>query len=67
MLTDMKQIEDTISLAELKLMSERMYGSLVKADVDVTIRPRQQNPSRDVLNISIREEINKVVSERVRE
>jgi Protein of unknown function (DUF5674) len=32
---DMKQIDDTISVESLRAMSERMYGSLVKADVDL--------------------------------
>lgn len=31
----MKQINDKISLVELKAMSERMYGSIVKAAVGV--------------------------------
>lgn len=29
------KVVDTISVAELKAMAEKMYGSLVKADVDV--------------------------------
>lgn len=30
------KIIDTVTLAELRLMAERMYGTMVKADVDVT-------------------------------
>lgn len=114
----MKQIDDTISIEDLKAMSERMYGSLVKAAVDlernilvvdmdmhadgeaflldggskqenlwginlhpdeygtdefvefdsmINIRPRQQNPSRDVLDNLVREKIIKIVSEKVHE
>ena len=114
----MKQVDDTISITELKTMSERMHGSLVKADVDVArnilvvdmdmhadgeallldggskqedlwginlhpkkygtdefvefdsminIRPRQQNPSRDILDVAIREKITSIISERVHE
>ena len=114
----MKQIDNTISIPELKAMSVRMYGSLVKADVDlarsilvvdmdmhadgeaflldngskqedlwginlhpdnygtdefiefdsmINIRPRQQNPSRDILDNSIREKIIKIVREKVHE
>ena len=29
------KIVDTITLAELRLMAERMYGTMIKADVDV--------------------------------
>lgn len=29
------KIVDTITLAELRLMAKRMYGTMVKADVDV--------------------------------
>lgn len=114
----MKQVDSTISITELKAMCERMYGSLVKADVDIVrnilvvdmdmhadgeaflldngskqedlwginlhpdkygtnefvefdsminIRPRQQNPSRDILDNSVREKIIKIVSEKVNE
>ncbi len=114
----MKQIDDSISIDNLKAMSGRMYGSFVKADVDVeqnilvvdmdmhadgeaflldsgskqenlwginlhpdkygtnefiefdsmiNIRPRQQNPSRDVLDGSVREKIIKLVNEKVHE
>lgn len=31
----MKQIDDIITLAELAVLADRMYGSLVKADVDI--------------------------------
>jgi hypothetical protein len=112
----MKQIDDMISIAELKIMAERMYGSLVKADVDIAnnillvdmdmhadgeallldrgskqedlwginlypdqyatdefidfdsminIRPRQNNPSRDVLDAVIREQITEIVNNKV--
>lgn len=115
---NMKQIDDTISITELTAMSGRMYGSLVKADVDlarhilvvdmdmhadgeafllesgsrqedmwginlhpakygtddfiefdsmINIRPRQQNPSRDVLDAVIRQKIIALVNEKVRE
>lgn len=108
----MKQV-DSIPLAELKPLAERMYGTLVKADVDVArevlvldmdmhadgeaflleqgsrqdniwginlhpehhgtdafiefdsminIRPRQQNPSRDVLDPTIRARITTIVA-----
>lgn len=114
----MKQVDDTISIDELKKMSVRMYGSIVKAVVDVVknclvvdmdmhadgeaflldggskqedlwgvnlhpdtygtdeliefdsminIRPRQQNPSRDVLDAQLRERIIKIVSGKVHE
>lgn len=107
----MKQV-DKVSLAELRDMAEKMYGTLVKADVDtakgillvdmemhadgeayllkngsqqndlwgislhpddfntdnfiefdsmINIRPRQNNPSRDVLDETIREQISKIV------
>lgn len=113
----MKVITD-ISLAELHEMAQKMYGTLVKADVDVAkgivvidmemhadgeayllesgsqqndlwginlypdkfgttefiefdsminIRPRQNNPSRDVLNEDIRERIRHIVDEVVHE
>jgi hypothetical protein len=114
----MKQVDDKISISELKAMAERMYGSIVKADVDIAknilvidmdmhadgeaflldegskqedlwginlhpdkygtnefiefdsminIRPRQQNPSRDVLDQSIRTEVARIVSQKVHE
>lgn len=114
----MKRVDDTISVAELQTMSERMWGSLVKADVDtvrnillidmdmhadgeallledgskqedlwgvnlhpdkygtndfiefdsmINIRPRQKNPSRDVLDASTRESIIKIIKEKVHE
>ncbi|MEX0934323.1 MAG: DUF5674 family protein [Candidatus Saccharimonadales bacterium] len=107
-----------ISTAELKDMAEKMYGSLVKADVDIrrgivvvdmgmhadgeakllqegskqedlwginlypdefgtdnfiefdsmiNIRPRQNNPSRDVLDKSTREQIIDLINEVVHE
>ena len=115
---NMRQVDDTISIVELRAMSDRMYGSLVKADVDIArsvlivdmdmhadgeaflldsgskqedlwginlhpdkygtdefvefdsminIRPRQQNPSRDILDTSLRDRIIKIVGEKVRE
>jgi hypothetical protein len=108
----MKQVKE-ISVSKLHAMADRMYGSLVKADVDVTekillvdmdmhadgeayllehgsrqadlwginlhpdqygtddfiefdsminIKPRQQNPSRDVLDETIRAEIKTIVA-----
>lgn len=108
----MKQV-DTISIAELQEMAEKMYGTLVKADVDlakgvvivdmemhadgeaylieqgsqqadlwgfnlhpdkfgaddfiefdsmINIRPRQNNPSRDVLDEAIRTKIKAIVA-----
>lgn len=114
----MERVDDGISLTVLRSMAERMWGSLVKADVDVVrdillvdmdmhadgeawlledgsnqedlwginlhpdkygtddfiefdsminIRPRQKNPSRDVLDASIRERIIKVVEAKVHE
>ena len=113
----MKIIKD-ISLAELKTMAEKMYGSMVKADVDVVqkiviidmgmhadgeaylmeqgskqndlwginlhpddfgtedfiefdsminIRPSQGNPSKDVLDVSVRRQIVSIVREVVHE
>ena len=113
----MKQV-DAISLEELRQMSEKMYDSIVKADVDVSkgillvdmemhadgeayllengsqqselwginfhpdkygtdefvefdsminIRPRQNNPSRDVLDESIRKQILGIVKDKVHE
>ena len=107
------KIVKSISLDELREMSEKMYGTLVKADVDISkrlvlvdmemhadgeayllengsnqsdlwginlhpdkfgtddfiefnsminIRPRQKNPSRDVLDESVRQQIWKIVS-----
>jgi hypothetical protein len=107
----MRQVE-TIPLAELQQMAEKMYGTLVKADVDVAkgallvdmemhadgeayllengssqvdvwginlqpdkfgtsdfiefdsminIRPRQNNPSRDVMDEMIRKQIRDIV------
>ncbi len=109
---------DKISVAELSNMAEKMYGSLVKADVDVdkklvvvdmemhadgeayllengskqdslwglnlhpdkyktddfiefdsmiNIRPRQNNPSRDVLNETIRQRLSTIIKEVVYE
>lgn len=113
----MKQVTD-ISLEELREMAEKMYGTLVKADVDIAkklfvvdmemhadgeaylleqgssqndlwginlhpdkygsddfvefdsminIRPRQQNPSRDVLDSAVRQQILDIVKEVVHE
>jgi len=107
------KIVEKISLAELREMAEKMYGALVKADVDVArkiaivdmemhadgeaellengskqedlwginlhpdkygtddfvefdsminIRPRQENPSRDVLDENVRAEIRAIVA-----
>lgn len=112
------KVIDKISLKELKEMAESMYGTLVKADVDVVkkifiidmemhvdgeqyllergskqtdlwginlkpdfygsddfiefdsminIKPRQQNPSRDVISEAVREKIRAIVSEVVHE
>lgn len=109
---------DTITLAELRLMAEKMYGTMVKADVDVAkkivvidmdmhadgeayllehgsqqtdlwginlypdkfgtdkfiefdsminIRPRQNNPSRDVLDPAVRQQIINIIAGVVRE
>lgn len=106
------KVVDTISITELARMAEKMYGTLVKADVDITkkivvvdmemhadgeayllengsrqedlwgvnlhpdkfgtddfiefdsminIRPRQQNPSRDVLDDTVRQKIREIV------
>lgn len=111
----MKQVEK-ISVAELHEMAEKMYGSLVKADIDIAqgillvdmemhadgeayllengsqqadlwginlhpdkfgtgdfiefdsminIRPRQNNPSRDILDENIRSQILELVGEKV--
>ena len=98
------KIVETVSLAELRDMAEKMYGSLVKADVDmgmhadgeqvllengslqqdvwginihpdnygsdefiefdsmINIRPRQNNPSRDVHDDTIRAQIRTIVA-----
>ena len=107
------KIVDTITLAELRPMAERMYGTMVKADVDVAkkivvididmhadgeayllergsqqadlwginlhpdkfgtdefiefdsminIRPRQNNPSRDVLDSAVRQQIIDIIA-----
>ncbi len=107
------KIVDSISLAELRQMSNRMYGAVVKADVDVVrkvvivdmdmhadgeayllehgskqadlwginlhpdeygadgfvefdsiinIRPRQNNPSRSVVDAKLRRQITDIVS-----
>lgn len=112
------KIVDTITLTELRLMAERMYGTMVKADVDITkkivvidmdmhadgeayllergsqqtdlwginlypdkfdtdefiefdsminIRPRQSNPSRDVLDPVVRQQIINIIAGVVRE
>lgn len=114
---DMKIVEQ-ISVDELRRMAEKMYGTLVKADVDVAkgivmidmdmhadgeaellaqgsrqqdlwginlhpdkfgtdefiefdsminIRPRQQNPSRDVLDVNVRQHIADIVTKVVHE
>lgn len=106
------KIVDKISVNELKQMADKMYGNLVKADVDVVkkiviidmemhvdgeqellesgskqqdlwginlhpdqfgsdnfiefdsminIRPRQSNPSRDVLDQSVRQQIKDII------
>jgi hypothetical protein len=113
----MKQV-DKISIKELQEMADKMYGTLVKADVDVAkkiviidmemhadgeaellengsqqndlwginlhpdkfgtddfiefdsminIRPRQQNPSRDVLDEKVRTSIREIIGEVVYE
>ncbi len=113
----MKQVSE-IDLAELQEMAEKMYGTLVKADVDIAkkllvvdmemhadgeaylleqgseqsdlwginlhpdkhgtdefiefdsminIRPRQQNPSRDVLDPAVRQQIIAFIDEIVHE
>lgn len=107
------KLVDSISVAELREMAEKMYGTLVKADVDIAkrlliidmemhadgeahllekgslqndlwginlhpdkfgsddfvefdsminIRPRQNNPTRDVLDNSIRMQIREIVA-----
>jgi hypothetical protein len=107
------KIVDSISVTELQEMAEKMYGTLIKADVDIAkglllvdmemhadgeayflehgslqndlwginlhpdhfgsdgfiefdsminIRPRQNNPSRDVLDESIRKQIREIVA-----
>jgi hypothetical protein len=107
------KVVDKISILELKEMAEKMYGSLVKADVDITqniviidmsmhadgeaellkngskqvdiwginlypdkfgtndfiefdsminIKPRQNNPSRNVLDESIQKRIVEIIS-----
>lgn len=112
----MKEITDTISINELRKLSERMYESIVKADVDVekgimivdmdmhadgeaallekgskqedlwgvnlhpdkygmdefiefdsmiNIKPRQKNPSRDVLDESVRNKIKGIINGKV--
>lgn len=112
------KIVDKISVKELKEMAQKMYGTLVKADVDVAkeivivdmemhvdgeqellesgssqqdlwginlkpdkygtdefiefdsminIRPRQNNPSRDVLDSGVRKQIIQIVREVVHE
>ena len=106
------KIVERITLDELRQMAEKMYGTLVKADVDIeknivivdmdmhvdgeaellsqgsrqqdlwginlypdkfgtdefvefdsmiNIRPRQQNPSRDVLDVDIRKQIVSII------
>jgi hypothetical protein len=108
------KIVDKISIAELKEMAEKMYGSLVKADIDITkrvvvvdmgmhadgeaylmergskqkdlwginlhpddydtedfiefdsminIRPSLGNPSKDVLDENVRNQITEIISE----
>ncbi len=112
------KIVEKISVNELKTMSEKMYGNLVKADVDIAknimivdmamhadgeqqllengsnqtdlwginlhpekfgsegfiefdsminIKPKQNNPSRDVLDEKIRQKIIDIVSKKVHE
>lgn len=112
------KVIDSITVAELQKMAEKMYGTLVKADVDITkkiviidmemhadgeaqllesgsrqedlwginlhpdkfgtdnfiefdsminIRPRQQNPSRDVLDQVVQKQIREIVNEVVHE
>jgi len=112
------KIVDTITLTELRPMAEIMYGTMVKADVDVAkkivvidmdmhadgeayllehgsqqtdlwginlypdkfgtdefiefdsminIRPRQNNPSRDVLDPAVRQQIIDIITGGVRE
>ena len=111
-------IVDTITLAELRPMADRMYGTIVKADVDIAkkivvidmdmhadgeayllergsqqtdlwginlypdkfgtdefiefdsminIRPRQNNPSRDVLDPTARQQIIDIIARVVHE
>lgn len=113
----MKQVEK-ITLNELRQMAEKMYGTLVKADVDtakgimlidmemhadgeayllengskqndlwginlhpdnfgadgfiefdsmINIRPRQNNPSRDILDETVRKQIHDIVKKVVHE
>ncbi len=112
------KIVESITLDELRQMAEKMYGTLVKADVDIeknivivdmdmhvdgeaellsqgsrqqdlwginlypdkfgtdefvefdsmiNIRPRQQNPSRDVLDVDIRKQIVSIIENVVHE
>lgn len=114
----MKQVDEKITVEELSELAERMYGSLVKADVDIArdilivdmdmhadgeaelletgskqediwginlhpdrygtddfveydsminIRPRQQNPSRDVVDEVVRQKIRTLVEAKVHE
>jgi hypothetical protein len=114
----MRHVEQKVSINELRELSERMYGSLVKADVDIVkrilvidmdmhadgeaflldagskqndlwginlhpdkfgtgefvefdsminIRPRQQNPTRDVLDPAIRASIITIVMDKISE
>lgn len=112
------KIVDKISFSELREMAEKMYGTIIKADVDIVkniviidmdmhadgeaellknnsnqsdiwginlhpdkfggddfiefdsminIRPKQQNPSRDVLDPEIRQKIKSIIDEVVYE
>lgn len=114
----MKTVDTSITVSELEKMAERMYGSMVKADVDIereillvdmdmhadgeaylleegsrqvdlwginlhpdkygsdefvefdsmiNIRPRQDNPTRDILDESIRKKIVEIVLGRIHE
>ncbi len=114
----MKRVDDVITVKELQELSSRMYGTLVKADVDIArnimlvdmdmhadgeavlledgsrqediwginlhpdkhgtddfiefdsminIRPRQQNPSRSVLDDTIRQKIRDLVEAKIDE
>jgi hypothetical protein len=65
-------IDKEITTQELQEMTEKMFGNLVKAVVDIefdsmtNLRPSQGNRSRGVEDIKIQEKIKDIVSRLVK-
>ena len=73
----MKIVRDKISISELKGMAEKMFGTMVKAVVDIekriefdsiiNLRPSQGNRSRNVEDPKIRKRITGIANNLIKE